>query len=92
MDEVKKYSVLFSPKAEKKMDKLDAPVRSRIARWIKENLVDCENPRLHGEALHNVLKDYWKYRIGGYRLIAKIEDDKVIIVIVNVDKRGSVYQ
>ena len=45
MDGVKKYSVLVSPKAEKKMDKLDAPVRRKIAQWIKDNLVDCEKPR-----------------------------------------------
>lgn len=48
MDGVKKYSVLVSPKAEKKMDKLDAPVRRKIAQWIKDNLVDCENPRAKG--------------------------------------------
>jgi len=37
------------------------------------------------------LKDYWKYRVGGYRIVAKIEDDKVVIFIVKIDKRGAVY-
>lgn len=92
MADVKKYSVLFSPKAEKQMDKLDAPVRRRIARWIKDNLVDCENPRLHGEALHNKLKAYWKYRIGDYRIVADILDAEVVIVVVKIDNRDSVYR
>ena len=92
MDGVKKYSVLVSPKAEKKMDKLDAPVRRKIAQWIKDNLVDCENPRLYGAPLHNVLKEYWKYRVGNYRIIAQIRDAEVVILIVKIDKREDAYR
>ncbi len=92
MDGVKKYSVLVSPKAEKKMDKLDAPVRRKIAQWIKDNLVDCENPRLYGAPLHNVLKEYWKYRVGNYRIVAQIKDAEVVILIVKIDKREDAYR
>jgi len=70
---------------------MDAPVHTRLVNWIETNLDGCENPRLHGEALHGGLKNYWKYRVGGYRIVAKIEDDKVIIFIVKIDKRGAVY-
>ena len=89
---VKKYSVVISPGAEKKMDKLDADVRRKIAQWRKDNLVDCENPRAHGHALHYNLREYWRYRVGGYRLIAKIDDDKIVIVIATIDKREDAYR
>ena len=89
---VKKYSVVVSPKAEKKMDKLDATVRRKIAQWIKDNLVDCENPRLYGAPLHNVLKEYWRYRVGDWRIVAEIKDTEVIILIVKIDKREDVYR
>ena len=76
---MKQYSVEYDPHVLKKLTKMDAPVRRRITKWIDENLSGCENPRAHGKVLHGDLKDYWSYRVGGYRIIAKI------------DKRGEVY-
>ena len=75
----------------KKFSKLDASVRNRIKKWIDKNLVDCENPRLHGKALQGDWDGHWRYRVGDYRIIAKIEDDKVIIFVVKIDKRGEIY-
>ena len=89
---MKKFSVEYDDKAKKKLDKLDAPVRKRIKTWIDKNLVDCENPRLRGKKLEGKLSDYWRYRVGDYRLIADIQDDKIIILIVNVDKRNDIYK
>ena len=85
------YSVKYKKSAWKKLNKLDAPVRERIKTWIEENLSGCENPRSKGHALVGDLQDLWRYRVGDYRIIAQIEDDKVIILIVKIDKRGAVY-
>ena len=67
---------------------MDSATQARIVNWLEKNLEGCENPRLHGAPLHGDLKGHWKYRVGDYRLIAQIEDDKVIIFVVKVDKRG----
>ncbi|MBE8949218.1 MAG: type II toxin-antitoxin system RelE/ParE family toxin [Quinella sp. 3Q1] len=91
-DGVKKYSVEFKPSARKKMDKLDAPVRRRITQWIAKNLEGCENPRAKGRLLEGEWEGYWRYRVGDYRLIADIQDDKIIIMIINVDKRNDIYK
>lgn len=85
------YSVKYKKSALKKLDNLDVNIRERIKTWIEENLEGCENPRLHGKALHGEWHGYWRYRVGDYRIIAKIEDDKVIIFVVKIDKRGEVY-
>ena len=89
---MKKFIVEYEAKAQKKLDKLDAPIRNRIKAWIDKNLVGCENPRAHGHALTGRLSDHWRYRIGDYRLISKILDDKIIILIINVDKRNDIYK
>ncbi len=86
-----KYSVEMAPKAEKLLNKLDNPIRIRIINWINTNLVDCENPRLHGKALNGNLSDKWSYRVGNYRIIADIEDDKILITVVDVDHRRQIY-
>lgn len=88
---MKKYSVEYDPHVLKKLAKLDAPVRNRIKTWIDDNLVDCENPREHGKALGGEWHGHWRYRVGDYRIIAKIFDDKVIIFVVKIDNRGAVY-
>lgn len=85
------YSVKYKKSAWKKLNKMDAPVRERIKTWIEENLEGCENPRQKGHALVGDLQDLWRYRVGDYRIIAQIEDDKVIIMVVKIDKRGEVY-
>lgn len=86
------YSVKYKKSARKKLEKFDANVRARIKEWIETNLEGCENPRLYGAALHGDLKDFWKYRVGDYRIIAQIQDDKVVILVVKIDKRGDVYE
>ena len=88
---MKKYNVEYDPHVMKKLSKLDAPIRKRIKNWIDKNLEGCENPRLHGKALQGDWEGHWRYRVGDYRIIAKIEDDKVIIFVVKVDKRGEIY-
>ena len=88
---MKQYNVEYDPHVIKRMSKLDASVRNRIKRWIDEHLEGCENTRLHGKVLSGEWEGYWRYRVGDYRIIAKIEDDKVIIFVVKIDKLGEIY-
>lgn len=86
------YTVKYKKSVQKAIEKFDASVRTRIKDWIETNLVGCENPRLHGKALANNLKDFWRYRVGDYRIIAKIKDAEVVILVVKIDKREDVYR
>ena len=47
------------------------------------NLIGCQNARLYGKALTGNFKGIWRYRIGAYRLLAKIDDDKLIIFFID---------
>lgn len=89
---MKKYHIDYTSAAQKAIDKLDKSVSKRITDWIRDNLEDCENPRLHGTNLINHPKGNWRYRVGNYRILAQIQDDKVIILVVDVDKRNDVYK
>ena len=86
-----KYSVAYSKKAERLIEKLDIPVKNRIKKYIDDNLVGCENPRLRGKSLNGNLSDKWCYRVGNYRIVADIEDDKILITVVNVDHKKQIY-
>ena len=86
-----KYHVNYSKEAKKIMNKLDTSINLRITKWIDENLEGCENPRSRGKALKGNLHGNWRYRVGNYRIIAKIEDDKILITVVDVDHRKQIY-
>ena len=86
------YKVRFTDKAKKALKKLNKFTATTIISWIKKNLEDCENPRAHGKALTADRNGQWRYRVGDYRLIAKIQDDTVIILILEIGHRREIYK
>lgn len=86
-----KYKVDYLPKALKELQKLDKYTQRILVEWIEKNLVDCDDPRIHGKPLTANRVGQWRYRIGDYRIIAKIEDDKLIILVIAIGHRREVY-
>jgi len=87
-----KYKVEFTQTALKDLKKLDRHTAALILGWIRKNLEDCENPRLYGKGLTANRSGQWRYRIGDYRLLANIEDDRIVILILNVGHRREIYK
>jgi len=85
------YKVVLSEMARKSLKKLDKSTAVVILAWIRKNLDDCSNPRQHGKALTAKFSGRWRYRIGDYRLIANINDEKITILILAVGHRSKVY-
>ena len=88
---MKSYTVEYSAAAEKTLKKMDKHVSGIIYDWIEKNLVGCKNPRRLGRALTGDFSGKWRYRVGDYRIITEIEDDRVIILIVNIGHRSDIY-
>ena len=86
------YRVEFTQKALKELEKIDRHTAALILGWIRKNLEGCENPRLHGKGLTANRSGEWRYRVGDYRLLAKIDDNKITILIVSVGHRRNVYE
>ena len=86
------YRVEFTQKALKELKKIDRHTAALILGWIRKNLEGCENPRLHGKGLTANRSGEWRYRVDDYRLLAKIDDNKITILIVSVGHRRNVYE
>ena len=86
-----KYKVEYTAQAVKQLKKLDKNTAALIYGWIDKNLVDCANPRLHGKGLTANKSGQWRYRIGDYRLIAEIQDEKITILLLNIGHRKEIY-
>ena len=87
-----KYKVVYGKKAIKGLSKIDQGQRVIILAWIEKNLVDTNDPKKHGKALKGNLKEYWRYRIGDYRILADINDDQIQIIVFNVGHRKEIYK
>ncbi len=85
------YRVEFTERAKKDLKKLDKYTASLILGWVRKNLEGCENPRLHGKGLVANRSGQWRYRIGDYRLLAEINDDKITILVLTIGHRRDVY-
>ena len=87
-----KYTVEYTKRAIKQLKKLDKQTSALLLGWIEKNLVDCDNPRQFGKGLTANRKGEWRYRIGDYRLVADIQDDIIVILILNIGLRRDIYK
>ena len=85
------WKVEFTAEADKQLLSLDKPDRERIRRYARD-LEKLPNPRFRGEQLTGNLSEFWKYRIGKYRLICRLHDDKLLVLVVKIGKRDRVYK
>ena len=88
---MKLFRVEYTKSALKQLKKLDKQTAFFILSYIEKNLVDSDSPRLHGKSLQGPMSEKWRYRLGDYRFLAKIEEDRVVILIVEVGLRKDIY-
>ena len=83
--------VEYTKTSVKQLKKMDRKIAAFIISYIDEKLVNCEDPRINGKALKGNYNDIWRYRVGDYRILAKIDDHRVIITVVEIGHRKDIY-
>jgi mRNA interferase RelE/StbE len=86
------WRVEWEDETVKELKKLDARAQRNIVRYLGEKIATEDDPRRFGDPLRKDLKGLWKYRIGDYRIICSIEDKSVVVLVVRVGHRRSVYK
>lgn len=87
------WTIEFTDTALRQLEKLDKNVGRRIWKFLHGRIAPTVNPRSIGEALHGErLGEFWKYRVGDYRLITKIEDDRLVVLIIRIGHRREIYR
>ena len=81
-----KYDVEYSKTAMNTIKKMDSSTSNLIRTWIEKNLMNTENPRIKGKELTGDLKGLWRYRVGDYRILAEIQDTKIVILILDIGR------
>ena len=91
MVEARLWQVEFHSAAARDLRKLGAEPQRSILRYLRRRIATAEDPRRFGRPLTGDLKGLWRYRIGDYRIVASIEDDRFVVLIVTVGHRREVY-
>ena len=85
------YRVEMTTRFDKEFKKLDRYTQRMIKAWIDKNLEGCADPYQHGKGLTANFSGWWRYRIGDYRLICQIEDDRLVILALSIGHRREIY-
>ena len=85
------YQVEFTESALKVLKKMDKHTSGFIISWIKKNLEGCDNPRQHGKGLVANRSGQWRYRVGDYRILAEIQENKLVILVLTIGHRRDIY-
>ena len=87
------WTIEIESAAERELKKLDPQIAKRILLFLHERVALLEDPRTIGEALKgSQLGSYWKYRVGDYRIISRIEDQVLCVIVVKIGNRREVYR
>lgn len=83
--------VILTETFKKQLKKLDAAISKRVLDYL-EQVELLDNPRSRGKALSSNLAGLWRYRVGDYRILCRIRDDKLIITVIEIAHRSAVYR
>lgn len=87
------WRVEFDPAAQRELDKLDPQIARWVLTFLRDRVATPEDPRTLGEALKGSrLGEFWKYRVGSDRIIARIEDDRLVVLVVRLGHRKAIYR
>lgn len=81
----------YLPAAEKELAKIDKKAQKKIRAYM-DSVAKMENPRLKGDALKGNLAGLWRYRVMNYRVLCRILDDVLEIIVVHIGHRREVYK
>jgi mRNA interferase RelE/StbE len=85
------WKIELSREAEKSLSKLGADAAKRIAKGLRE-VAALDSPRQRGEAMVGNHAGHWRYRFGDYRVIARLEDGRMVVLVIAVGHRREVYR
>ena len=86
------WTIEITARARKTINNLDKQAAIRVLSFLSDRLAATDNPRQLGKQLTGPLKHYWSYRVGDYRLLCEIKDEKLIVLVLEVGNRREIYR
>lgn len=88
----KAWAVEFDDRARRELRKLDPKIQQAILSYLRSRIAVADDPRRFGKPLRRNLAGLWRYRVEDYRLICRIEEARVVVLVLQVGHRREVYE
>lgn len=85
------WKIRYLPRADKQFGKLDPQTRAAIAKYLNKRVLAAHDPRELGKALTGDKSGLWRYRVDKYRIICQIQDQVLIVLVIEIGKRDTIY-
>jgi mRNA interferase RelE/StbE len=87
------WQIEFDPDALKDLRKIDKPIQVRLIGFLRSRVAALDDPRSIGEALSGQrLGSYWKYRVGDWRIICDIQDQRIVVRVLRIGNPREIYR
>lgn len=87
-----RWAIEYARSVEKDLRAIDRPARERIRTFLEQRVAPLDDPRSIGKCLKGELSEYWRYRIGDYRLICEIRDETIVVLVLRVGHCKEIYR
>jgi mRNA interferase RelE/StbE len=85
------WTIEFDPRARRELEKLGAPIARRILRYLAQRVAAAENPSVLGKPLTGPYAGLWRFRVSDWRVVARIEKQRLVVLVLRVGHRREVY-
>ena len=85
------WSIKYDPRALKDLKKLDRTIQAEILDYMDNRIATAEDPRNFGKALRGSKFGLWRYRVRDYRIICELQERRLVVLVVAVGHRSTVY-
>lgn len=86
------WNIEWDDRARKELRKLDSSIQKEILSYLRLRIAESDNPRIFGQSLSGNKSGLWRYRVGNYRIICRIEDYAFVVLVIGVGHRKEIYE
>ena len=86
------WTIEWDDRARRELRQLDHQAQREILRFFRERIATDEDPQRFGKPLKHELQGLWRYRVGAYRMVCRIEDKRLVVLVLSVGHRGTIYR
>ena len=86
------WKVEIARTAQRQIAKLDRTAQVSILKFLRERVAATDNPRQFGKPLRGEKRGLWRYRVGDFRLICDIQDERITVLVLELGNRKDIYR
>jgi len=86
------WKIKYLKSIQKEIRKINKGEQKKIREYLEDRIANADDPRKFGKALKGTHSEFWRYRVGQYRIICEIDDSEIVILVIRIGHRKDVYR